>query len=157
MKSDLDDLRERLMRRTERVDECLIWQGYEGKDGYGQIKYRGRVWKAHRASWLVHRGEIPDEYVVCHTCDERLCVNPLHLFPSTHEMNMKDMVLKGRSPDSRHEKNSQSKLTWEDVDLIRQADDAGYDHLDIACRFGVSRGYVGKIVREEVWREEDRV
>jgi diketogulonate reductase-like aldo/keto reductase len=72
-------------------------------------------------------------------------------------MNMKDMVLKGRSPDSRHEKNSQSKLTWEDVDLIRQADEAGYDHLDIACRFGISRDYVGKVVREEVWREEDRV
>ena len=76
---------------------CWLWTGYSRRDGYGYIAHNKRAIGAHRASWIIYRGDIPEGLHVCHTCDVRDCVNPDHLFLGTASDNMQDCVRKGRS------------------------------------------------------------
>lgn len=84
-------------------DECWLWMA--AKSGLGKLKYGfinegpplGRQVKAHRVSWVLHFGEIPEGMCVCHKCDVPLCVNPAHLFLGTHDDNMRDAKIKKRT------------------------------------------------------------
>lgn len=81
------------------VDEsgCWLWHGSKMVNGYGLVWSGERMESAHRTSWRIHRGEIPDGLFVCHTCDVRNCVNPDHLFLGTNTDNMRDCSAKGRT------------------------------------------------------------
>ena len=76
--------------------DCWNWSGNTSGNGYGRIRHKGRYICAHRASYIVRIGEIPDGLLVLHKCDNRGCVNPDHLFLGTHKDNMQDMLSKGR-------------------------------------------------------------
>src|ERR1051326_6204138 len=74
---------------------CWVWTG--GTDGnYGTLCLRGSSVKAHRLSWEIHFGAIPDGLWVLHRCDNPPCVNPAHLFLGTRSDNMLDAGQKGR-------------------------------------------------------------
>lgn len=74
---------------------CWIWHQVS-YHGYGSYWYQGRQHPAHRASWMIHRGEIPAGMIILHACDVRACVNPDHLSVGTHQDNSDDMVARGR-------------------------------------------------------------
>jgi hypothetical protein len=110
---------------------------------------------AHRASWGIFCGDIPDGLQVLHACDTPCCVNPAHLFLGTNQDNVNDKVLKGRQfkgeQASRLQvcllvsgKNSM-KLTDDDVLRIRQSLSIGGTLRGIAEKFGVTNSLILKI------------
>lgn len=83
----------------EAITGCWLWLGKPDKHGYGRINVGGRAGKAqfaHRVSWELHRGSIPNGMGVLHHCDTPSCVNPDHLFIGTQSDNMRDARAKGR-------------------------------------------------------------
>lgn len=87
--------------------QCWLWQGPISSNGYGRCAMgKRRAWMAaHRVSWTIHYGDIPQGLFVCHHCDVPLCVNPAHLFLGTQTDNMRDAACKGRISSQQRPEN----------------------------------------------------
>lgn len=81
----------------EPMSGCWLWTGSIAQHGYGVFGIKGHSQRAHRVSWAMHRGKIPDGLYVCHRCDVPSCVNPAHLFLGTQRDNIHDCIKKGRA------------------------------------------------------------
>jgi len=84
-------------------DDCWVWLACRNSRGYGRISEGGAggfIWQAHRFSWVLHFGNIPEGLVVRHRCDNPPCVNPSHLELGTQAENLQDMYARGRAPSN---------------------------------------------------------
>lgn len=113
------EIRERIfaMSSPEPNSGCWLWMGAVGHNGYGHMQFRGRNWRAHRVSYVLHHGEILDGLVVMHKCDNTYCINPAHLVEGTALENVQDKVAKGRQ--ARGAGQWKARLTSEAVRAIR--------------------------------------
>lgn len=128
---------------------CWLWTGYLFSSGYGGFNTKnGRHTHAHRYSWTLHRGPIPDDLIVCHKCDVRCCVNPDHLFVGTYSDNANDMHAKGRNNTPRGERHVKARLTDQNIRDIR-ADTRSL--VVIGKDYGVDKQYIWKIKRGWHW------
>jgi hypothetical protein len=99
------NLKEKIRYKIDEETGCWIWSGSKkGGNGYGRVSYEGEYIGAHRGSYIAHVGVIPEGMLVLHRCDNRLCVNPEHLFIGTQSDNIQDMLKKGRGRYQRGEK-----------------------------------------------------
>lgn len=129
---------------------CWMWTASKQPTGYGQFAGEGRTTVfAHRQSWILAYGPIPDGLWVLHQCDNRACVRPDHLFLGTNADNVADMVAKGRHPEGAA--SSSAKLSEDDVREIRRSYVPGSAPL-LAARFGVSAGTISDVTRGRSWR-----
>lgn len=129
---------------------CWLWLGATNGNGYGTFKWSASESRlAHRASWEIHRGPVPDGRHVLHRCDVRACVNPAHLFLGTNDDNVADRVAKGRNAPAAGEMNGRAKLTAEDVRMIRAS---GESVTALARKFGVAIPTVSQARSGRNWR-----
>lgn len=133
------------------ADGCWNWTGRRTWNGYGAFcaRLKGqRFHNAHRFSYRLHIGVIPDGYEVCHSCDNRICVNPGHLWVGTKHENMADCVAKGRKDcGTRHHRN---KLTEDQV--LEAFDNRAVPHVEYARKFGVNASSIERIRNGTNWR-----
>lgn len=151
-----DEIKRRFQERIHPEENgCWTWTGSRDVYGYGRLHYtedgkRGSV-KAHRLSWLIHCGDIPENMIICHRCDTPSCVNPAHLFLGTWQDNMTD-----RDAKLRHFHGSAvntSKLTEDQVREIYRRYSGGENNLSALGRaFDVSHTVVRLIITGGTWR-----
>jgi hypothetical protein len=137
-------------RSIPQPNGCWLWTLAQGTNGYGRAHFGGEHISAHRFSYEAHHGPIPQGLCVCHECDNRMCVNPDHLWLGTLADNNADRHRKGRcgsgsfchlhSPSDRG-----GRLTGEQVQSVVQQLTDGVPHKVIATQFGVSRQLITKL------------
>lgn len=153
MKAPLEDrFHSRIMADTNGKG-CWLWTGSSNPDGYGNLWSGGKMINAHRVSWSLYRGAIPDGLHVLHKCDVPQCVNPDHLFLGSHADNMADRAAKGRNGCGA------AKLSAADV-LKILALKGQMLQREIGAMFGVSKQSVSYIHARQTWKHlptEERI
>lgn len=147
-----NELRARFTAKVNQTDSCWLWRGAQDLDGYARFNFNGRNLHASRAAYLLYIGPIPPDMSVCHTCDNRLCVNPSHLFLGTHADNMRDMARKKRSRVPHGEQHVRSRLDTAKVRTIRHLHTQGYGPKEIAQLFSVTVGAIRSVLTRRTWK-----
>lgn len=128
---------------------CWIWTGTSTSLGYGELRLNKKRHYAHRFSYQIHKGQIPDGLVVRHQCDIPACVNPEHLKLGTQRQNVIDSVVRGRANRPKGARNGSAKLTPEQV---REAFLSNDSDCEIARRLSVHSSTIRNIRLGRVWR-----
>ena len=137
---------------------CWLWAAAQHKSStqkylvYGAFGYQGKKQTAHRVSWMLHNGPIPNGLYVCHSCDTPLCVNPEHLWLGTHKDNMKDAANKKRTVCNfkplKGTKHPNARLTEKDALEIKHSP---LKNVELAKLFKVSTSTISEIKSGRKW------
>lgn len=151
---DQERLAKAFWDRTSRGADCWTWTGcVHSQTGYGSYSFRGKGYRAHRLSLMLHGVDVPDGLDVCHTCDNRRCVNPAHLYVGTRKQNMADCTTRHRHNKPRGEPHWRAKLTDSQVRAIRARRSGGETTVALGAAFSVNPATISRIARN-VWRAE---
>lgn len=126
---------------------CLLVNKVPERNGYVKVRWNGVKESAHRASWRIHFGAIPDGMCVCHKCDTRMCANPNHLFLGTHRDNVLDMISKRRANPPKGQQHWYCKFSDATVAEIRQAFLNGEgNYCSLSRKYGMTREYARRLI-----------
>lgn len=142
------------VQKSDSPDECWEWIGANNGNGYGKFSIDNKMFFAHRVSYMLFVGHIPDGMLVCHSCDNEKCVNPSHLWLGTNRDNTNDKMKKNRQ--SHHtgvkgENHWSHKLTEQNIYQIREMIEQGYTHQIIADFFRIDKTTISCIKRGKSW------
>lgn len=150
-------MEDRFWRRVKKTDGCWTWTGGKYNGGYGFLRGIGgrnapNV-AAHRFSYMIHKGDIPQGMVIMHSCDNPACVNPDHLSVGTYKDNTQDMISKGRRANNpltygKGEVNPRALLNEAKVRYIRASKAS---HAALARELGVSDVCIFKVRNRQTW------
>lgn len=152
MSTKIVDLKSYIEQRVIRVPiaGCWIWICGTRNTGYPSLNVIDIPERTgHRFSWVVHNGPIPKGLHVLHKCDNRLCMNPHHLFLGTNTENSLDCQLKGRQFIPLGEHNGRAKLTAKQVLAIRKDN---RPTKEIAAQYNVLVRQINLIKKRQTWR-----
>lgn len=139
----------RFWAKVDKNGACWLWTGAKGakESGYGQI-WIGKLRQAHRVSWELANGPIPDGLCVLHRCDIRACINPAHLVLGTNAENVADRNAKGRQ--ARGSKNGRAKIVEADIPMIRYLVQR-HSQRAVAAAYELGPTVVSEIFRRKSW------
>ncbi len=154
---------ERFWAKVKKGDGCWEWTAATTK-GYGHIGIKGKMIYAHRLSWELENGKIPDGLHVLHKCNNPLCVKPDHIYLGTQKDNVGDAITLGthistrRSPlfgdiDQCGEKNPSAKLTRFQVGGIRRSRGDGMTIKELSNLYSISKSQIQRIISNESWKD----
>ena len=139
--------KERFQEKLIKTDSCWFMRGQNPKR-YARFWLDGTMLGAHKVSYLMFKGPIPEGMNVLHSCDVECCVNPDHLFLGTHTDNMQDKAKKGRGNPPRGERAHSAKITSSDViDICRSKEDT----TTLAERYGLTTTAIRYILCGKTW------
>lgn len=143
---------EKFWKRVNKTEYCWIWMGAHQKDGYGILTYHQKGYLAHRLSYELCNGLIPDGLYVCHTCDNPSCVNPSHLYLGTQSDNMKDRARRGRNNQTRAN-HPRAKFSEKEIEIIR-TNYTGMrgEQRRLARKYNVAESTIRSIVKFINWK-----
>lgn len=133
---------------------CWEWTGFIWKSGYGCFSVTHRIsHRAHRVSYEMTNGAIPQDAVIMHRCDNPSCVRPDHLVQGSSKDNTQDMLKKGRHTSPKGEDHGNALLSEELVLRIRALHATRTLTLaKLAEQCGVSKAAASKVVYRQTWR-----
>jgi hypothetical protein len=136
-------------RVVENLSPCVFWAkaGSKGKR-YGGRWFRGKWGRAHRAAWSEAHGEIPPGGLILHKCNNKLCVNPTHLYLGTKSDNARDALMALA--------HGVQKISYDQAIEIRSLRASGCSLKEIAKRFSISRSTVSRIAVGKAWSWQQR-
>lgn len=140
---------ERFIEKVKISDGCWTWTGSINENGYGSFWDGEHVETASRTSYRLFISEIPNGLYVLHRCDNPVCVKPSHLFLGTHEDNMRDRDLKGRSAKLAGALNPRAKLTEEQAREIKMS---SLPSAYFRAKFNISDTVVSNIRKGHTWK-----
>lgn len=143
-------IEERFWQRVDQSagpDGCWVWTGARLAAGYGRspLGRRGKGPLAHRRSWELANGPIPQGMHVLHHCDNPPCVNPAHLFLGTDADNVRDAQAKGRLSPLPHpsgDEHYHTKISDADVLALVVERASGVTVKDLAEKYGITIWHV---------------
>lgn len=133
-------------------NECWPWRLSLNGDGYGQIAVGGKNWTASRLAYVLAYGGIANGLFVCHSCDNKPCCNPSHLYAGTRSQNECDKHRRGSPATPKGERNHFSKLTEESVKHIRGLIRRDFTNVHIAQIIGVHHSTISAIRKGKTWK-----
>jgi hypothetical protein len=131
---------------------CWFWTMEMSPNGYGHAWFQGRTELAHRLSYMLAKGPIAAGLLVCHTCDNRQCVNPEHLWLGTQKENLQDAARKGRRKYCPGEKNGHAKLTEQAVLFCRMVCGGEITQTYLAKHYGVAVSAISRAISGKRWK-----
>jgi hypothetical protein len=134
------------------VNSDWQWTGGKTDRGYGRIGVGHKTQRANRVSYELFNGPIPEGMEVLHSCDYPGCVDPEHLHLGDDLMNAKERIERNRSNTPQGSKNGNSKLTEDQIVVIRNMYSNGYFQKEIAKMFGVKQNTVSRIVHFRTYK-----
>lgn len=134
-----EPIEERFAKYVDDSGECWVWTGANNNLGYGYIRlpYRGKLVQADRWLWTYCFGDLPEDGVLCHTCDNPTCVNPSHLYVGTQQSNMLD-----KEERQRGNHNGPRKLSDMNISDINRLYALGTHVKYIARQYNISSSTV---------------
>lgn len=132
---------DKLLNRTEKQGDCLVWQGAVSSDGYPRIGVKNGNGKVHRIVYDLANDQMIDieGRVIRHKCDNPLCINPEHLEVETVMDNVQDRNTRDRTA---------SHLTEEESTQIHSLRQDGFTYQQIADQLGIKYKRVEYVLYE---------